>query len=140
MWEFAEKLIAANVNPDQLSHEALAADLTDCLIAGAVLTPGMVGTLPELQRVGFNYTKLAQAMRAAPALLGKGRGIRSWTEAGGPEARHAPGACGKSRIPARYVTKSVPRPNSLHPGERSGTCGVRRWHRSLGDTAPWCSG
>ena len=45
---------------------------------------------------------------------------------------------GKSDIPAHYVTKLAPRPNSLHPGERSGTCGVRRWHCSLGDTALWC--
>jgi hypothetical protein len=57
IWELAEKLIAADVNPDKLSHEALAAELTNRLIAGAVLTPGMVGTLPELQRVGFNYAK-----------------------------------------------------------------------------------
>jgi hypothetical protein len=57
IWELAEKLIAAGVNPDKLSHEALAAELTNCLIAGAVLTPGMVGTIPELQRVGFNYAK-----------------------------------------------------------------------------------
>jgi len=45
------------VNPDNVSREALAAELTNRLIAGAVLTPGMVGTLPELQRVGFNYAK-----------------------------------------------------------------------------------
>jgi hypothetical protein len=57
IWELAEKLIAAAVNPDNVSHEALAAELTNRLIAGAVLTPGMVGTLPELQRVGFNYAK-----------------------------------------------------------------------------------
>ena len=57
IWELAEKLIAAAVNPDNVSHEALAAELTNRLIAGAGLTPGMVGTLPELQRVGFNYAK-----------------------------------------------------------------------------------
>ncbi len=55
IWELAGTLIAAAVNPDELSHEALAAELTNHLIAGAVLTPGMVGTLPELQRAGFNY-------------------------------------------------------------------------------------
>jgi hypothetical protein len=43
------------VNPDGLSHDALAAELTNHLVAGVVLTPGIVGTLPELQRVGFNY-------------------------------------------------------------------------------------
>src|SRR5260221_3653096 len=57
IWELAEKLIAAGVNPDKLAHEALAAELTNRLIAGVVLTPGMVGTLPQLQRVGFNYAK-----------------------------------------------------------------------------------
>jgi hypothetical protein len=55
IWEFAERLIATEVNPDGLSHDALAADLTNNLIAGAVLTPGMVATIPELQRGGFNY-------------------------------------------------------------------------------------
>ena len=55
IWEFAERLIATEVNPDKLSHGALAAELTNRLIAGVVLTPGMVGTLPELQRRGFNY-------------------------------------------------------------------------------------
>ncbi len=55
IWELSERLIAAEVNPDRLAHEALAAELTNHLIAGAVLTPGMVGTIPELQRRGFNY-------------------------------------------------------------------------------------
>src|SRR5712675_1584728 len=55
IWELAGTLIAANVNPDEMSQEALAAELTNHLIAGVVLTPGMVGTLPELQRAGFNY-------------------------------------------------------------------------------------
>jgi hypothetical protein len=55
IWELAQELIAADVNPDELSHDALAAELTNHLIAGAVLTPGMVGTIPELQRAGFNY-------------------------------------------------------------------------------------
>jgi hypothetical protein len=56
IWELAEALITTDVNPDKLSHEALAAELNS-LSPGAVLTPGMVGTLPELQRVGFNYAK-----------------------------------------------------------------------------------
>jgi hypothetical protein len=47
---------------------------------------------------------------------------------------------GKSDIPANYVTKLAPRPNSLHLGDRSGTCAVRWWHCRLGDAAPWCSG
>jgi intracellular sulfur oxidation DsrE/DsrF family protein len=55
IWEFAERLIASGVNPDRLPHGALAAELTNHLIDGVVLTPGMVGTIPELQRGGFNY-------------------------------------------------------------------------------------
>jgi len=48
-------MIATEVNPDELAHDALAGELTNHLIAGVVLTPGIVGTLPELQRAGFNY-------------------------------------------------------------------------------------
>lgn len=57
IWEIAAKLLAANVNPDHLSHEAVAAELTNHLIPGAVLTPGVVATLPELQQAGFHYAK-----------------------------------------------------------------------------------
>ena len=57
IWEEAEGLLRANVNPDKLSHEALAAELTNHLIPGVVLTPGAVGTLPELQQAGFHYAK-----------------------------------------------------------------------------------
>jgi intracellular sulfur oxidation DsrE/DsrF family protein len=57
IWEVSEKLIMADVNPDKLSHEAIAAELTNHLIPGAVLTPGAVGTLPELQQAGFHYAK-----------------------------------------------------------------------------------
>lgn len=59
IWEFAETLIATGVNPDELSHNALAAELTNHLIAGVVLTPGIGGTLAELQRAGFNYASSA---------------------------------------------------------------------------------
>jgi intracellular sulfur oxidation DsrE/DsrF family protein len=55
IWEVSDRLIAAGVNPDKLSHEAMAADLTNHLIPGAVLTPGAVGTLVELQQAGFHY-------------------------------------------------------------------------------------
>jgi hypothetical protein len=57
IWEIAAKLIGVGVNPEKSSHEALAADLTNHLIPGAVLTPGMAGTFPELQRTGFAYAK-----------------------------------------------------------------------------------
>jgi hypothetical protein len=55
IWEQAAALIKADVNPDKLSHAALAAELTNHLVEGAVLIPGAVGTLPELQQAGFHY-------------------------------------------------------------------------------------
>lgn len=57
IWEQAGKLIDKNINPDKLSHEALAADLTNHLVEGVVLTPGAVAVIPELQQVGFHYIK-----------------------------------------------------------------------------------
>jgi intracellular sulfur oxidation DsrE/DsrF family protein len=55
IWEVCEKLLAKNVNPDSLSHEAMAAELTNHLVDGVVLTTGIVATLLELQRAGFHY-------------------------------------------------------------------------------------
>jgi hypothetical protein len=55
IWEQAEKLIKEDANPDKLTHEALAAELTNHLIDGVVLTPGAVAVIPELQQVGFHY-------------------------------------------------------------------------------------
>jgi hypothetical protein len=57
IWEEAAALIEAGVNPDKLTHEELAAELTNHLISGVILTPGAVGTLPELQQAGFQYAK-----------------------------------------------------------------------------------
>ena len=57
IWEFSGALIKKGVNPDKLGHEQLAAELTNHLIPGAVLTPGVVGTIPELQAAGFHYIK-----------------------------------------------------------------------------------
>jgi hypothetical protein len=57
IWEEAAALLKAESNPDRLTHEQLAAELTNHLLPGVVLTPGAVGTLPELQRVGFQYAK-----------------------------------------------------------------------------------
>ena len=57
IWEFSGKLIKSGRNPDHLSHEALAAELTNHLIAGAVLTPGIVATLPMLEAAGYAYAK-----------------------------------------------------------------------------------
>jgi hypothetical protein len=55
LWEHAAALIKFGINPDKLSHAALAAELTNHLVDGAVLIPGAAGTLPELQQVGFHY-------------------------------------------------------------------------------------
>ena len=55
IWEQAAALIKTGNNPDKLSHAALAAELTNHLVDGAVLIPGAGGTLLELQQVGFHY-------------------------------------------------------------------------------------
>jgi hypothetical protein len=57
IWEEAAVLLKADRNPDKLTHEQLAAELTNHLLPGVVLTPGAVGSLPELQRAGFQYAK-----------------------------------------------------------------------------------
>ena len=57
IWEVTEKLIVADMNPDKLSHEAIAAELTNHLIPDVVLTPGIVGTLPELAAASFSFAK-----------------------------------------------------------------------------------
>jgi hypothetical protein len=57
IWELTEGLIKKGINPDKLSHEEMAAEFTNHLIPGAILTPGVVGTLPELQLAGFQYAK-----------------------------------------------------------------------------------
>jgi hypothetical protein len=55
IWEHAAALVELGINPDKLSHAALAAELTNHLADGAVLIPGAAGTLPELQQAGFHY-------------------------------------------------------------------------------------
>ncbi len=57
IWEQTAKLHDKGVNPDHLSHEAMAAELTNHLIEGVLLTPGIVGTIPELEHAGFGYVK-----------------------------------------------------------------------------------
>jgi len=57
LWELAVRLVTAGINPDKLSVDALAADLTNHLVPGVVLMPGAVATLPELQRAGFAYAR-----------------------------------------------------------------------------------
>lgn len=53
IWEIAHKLSAAGKG----EHEAIAVDLTNHLIPGVVLTPGIVGTLVELVKAGFVFGK-----------------------------------------------------------------------------------
>jgi hypothetical protein len=55
IWEQAAALIKLDINPDRLAQAALAAELTNHLVDGAVLIPGAAGTLPELQQAGFHY-------------------------------------------------------------------------------------
>ena len=57
IFEVSEKLHGMGHNPDKLSLPAMVAELTNHLIPGAVLTPGIVGTLPELGFAGFQYAK-----------------------------------------------------------------------------------
>jgi hypothetical protein len=56
-WELSEALVASNANPDKLTTDALCAELTNHLIPGVILTPGVVGTLAELGRAGFAYAR-----------------------------------------------------------------------------------
>jgi hypothetical protein len=55
IWEVAAKLIESGQNPDHKSHEAIAAELTNHLVDGVVLTPGIAATIAELQQAGFHY-------------------------------------------------------------------------------------
>jgi hypothetical protein len=55
IWEIAARLIDSGRNPDQKSHEALAAELTNHLVEGVVLTPGITATILELQQAGCHY-------------------------------------------------------------------------------------
>jgi len=55
IWGMAGALIGKGVNPDGLAQGALAAELTNHLVKGVILTPGITGTIPELQAVGYHY-------------------------------------------------------------------------------------
>jgi len=55
IWELTAQLQKTGVNPDRLSHEAMAAEITNHLAPGVVLTPGMVATIPEFQQAGYHY-------------------------------------------------------------------------------------
>ena len=55
VWEQSRKLHAKGHNPDRKSVDEIAAELTNHLLPGVVLTPGAVATMPELQMSGFYY-------------------------------------------------------------------------------------
>ena len=57
IWELTMGLLKKGINPDKLSHEKMAAEFTNHLIPGVVLTPGVVGTVPEFQLAGYQYIK-----------------------------------------------------------------------------------
>jgi hypothetical protein len=57
VWELTGALIKKGINPGKLSHPEMAAELTRHLITGVVLTPGVVGTIPQFQLAGYQYAK-----------------------------------------------------------------------------------
>ncbi len=57
IFEVCHKLHGSAVNPDHLSVPQMVAEFTNHLIPGVVLTPGIVGTLPELGAHGFQYIR-----------------------------------------------------------------------------------
>ena len=57
IWEHCEKLIAMNINPDNLKTDEMCAEISNHLIPGAILTPGAVATLVELASAGFSYAR-----------------------------------------------------------------------------------
>jgi hypothetical protein len=57
VWEVTMGVLKKGINPDKLSHEQVAAEFTNHLIPGAVLTPGVVGTIPQFQLAGYQYAK-----------------------------------------------------------------------------------
>jgi len=57
IWEHAVKLHKSGATPDNATVDTIAAELSNHLIPGVVLTPGAVATLPELQKAGFQYAR-----------------------------------------------------------------------------------
>lgn len=57
IWELASALLKGGINPDRLSHEELAANLTSSLIAGVISTPGNEAIIGKLQESGFVYCR-----------------------------------------------------------------------------------
>lgn len=57
VWELTMGVLKKGINPDKLTHPQIAAEFTNHLIPGAVLTPGVVGTIPQFQLAGYHYAK-----------------------------------------------------------------------------------
>ncbi len=57
IWEHSQHLISMGINPDKLNTEQLCAEISNHLIPCAILTPGAVGTLVELETAGFVYAR-----------------------------------------------------------------------------------
>jgi len=57
IWELTMHLREKGHNPDKLSQEELAAELTNHLIPGVILTSDVVGELVALQQAGFTYAR-----------------------------------------------------------------------------------
>lgn len=57
IWEQATHLVQIGANPDHATVDVLAAELTNHLAPGVVLTPGAVATIVELANNGFAYTR-----------------------------------------------------------------------------------
>src|SRR6266404_4915123 len=123
--------------PRDASRNRRIGDRCACEAGSLTLGSYLARPMHALARQRTRPEAAAMQRHTLPALLGKCRVIRCWTEAGRTEAPHVLGVCRESAIPPHRVTKSASPPNSL--GERSGTCEVRWWLCSLGDTAPWCS-
>ncbi len=92
IWEIAAKLIRANLNPDKLSHEAVAAELTNKLIPGAVLTPGIVATIPRVaaRRLPLRDLRPSDAGSVPPRFVVRGRRRAARVAGAGSRQRPAP--------------------------------------------------
>jgi len=55
IWEFAKTLHTSGPNPDKLSTEELAADLTNHVLPEAIVVPGLVAAIAELETAGYTY-------------------------------------------------------------------------------------
>ena len=57
IFEVSHNLNKKGVNPDKLTVPQMVAEFTNHLIPGVILTPGIVGTIPELGSHGFQYAR-----------------------------------------------------------------------------------